>query len=185
MGRSAGNGGLIVFVPGRGGGETIAAGTARRGETISQTLARVTRGQALPRGAQYLPLSGDDVNAYGGRTGFSDADIRDFTGQLGGARSVGRRLVEGEARGVRAGGAGRLAAEETRAAARERNAPRRAAQTAARVSALQAERRQALARVRQLQAAGRSQRTISQAQRQADSLRQQINEVRAAGRARG
>ena len=158
MGNTTNNGGIIVFVPGGKGqpSETIGAGMSRRGETISDTLNRIKGSGGLPRGAKYLPLSGQDVAAYGGSAGFSDADISDFTGQLGGAKSVGGRLVASEARGVRAGGANRISGEETRAAA------------------LKTEQRAAQTRVRQLKTAGRSERTIRSAEKAVATLRDQI-----------
>ena len=169
MGNTTNNGGIIVFVPGGKGqpSETIGAGMSRRGETISDTLNRIKGSGGLPRGAKYLPLSGQDVAAYGGSAGFSDADISDFTGQLGGAKSVGGKLVRDEARGVRAGGANRISGEETRAAANVRRATNR-------VAALKTEQRAAQTRVRQLKTAGRSERTIRSAEKAVATLRDQI-----------
>lgn len=168
MGNTTNNGGIIVFVSGKGGKkETLGASMSRRGETISDTLNRIKGEGGLPKGAKYLPLSGEDVAAYGGSKGFSDADITDFTGQLGGARSAGGKLVRNEARGVAAGGGNRISGEETRAAANARRATNR-------VAALKTEQRAAQARVRQLKTDGRSERTIRSAEKAVATLRDQI-----------
>lgn len=149
MGGSSRNGGVIVFVPGRrrGDTETLGAGRARRGETMAETIERVTGGD-VPANARVYTLSGDQVRDVSGLGLNSDFDIEEIMDT-----PAARRIIMRESRAVGdIGGDERLADAETRAAGRARRA-------AENVAALRRQRRNLQARRTRLLNGGASNRS--------------------------
>lgn len=155
MGRTSSNGAVIAYIPGARGQapDTVGAVQLRNGESVNDALAR--GGITRRTGMKLMTLSGEDLQAAGGRRNLRDIDITDFTGN-----NLGRRLV-GEQTAANAGVANRRVGREAVPTRRARDlaaAPGTAAKLRSQLNTAQRERRKIVAATEGMSAATRRRR---------------------------